>query len=260
MTSAPSFATSQLPLTVVMPAYDEAAGIAEAVREVRAAVFAVEPRAELLVVDDGSRDRTGAIARESAEGDPRIRVIERPNGGHGPALLTGLDAARGQRLLLLDSDRQIPLDDFASLWHEALGHDALLGVRRPRRDPPVRRALSAALRLAVRLLFGVALGDPNAPFKIVDAQRCRAARRRMTVDCPVPSLLLAIDLAACGCDVVERDVGHRRRPHGMSTLRGLRLARLCVRAGAALLAYRSALRRATDRGEAARAAGDRSRP
>src|SRR5512143_817972 len=96
-------------LSVVMPAYNEEGGIADATTEVREWVLDRIPGSELVVVNDGSRDGTSAILDRLSAADPRIRVIHRPNGGHGPALRAGLDAAWGERLLLIDSDQQIPL-------------------------------------------------------------------------------------------------------------------------------------------------------
>ena len=82
-------------LTIVMPAYNEEQGIAEAVAEVLREVVARVPGSELVVVDDGSRDATGRILDELARAEPALRVIHQPNGGHGRALRTGLDAAAG---------------------------------------------------------------------------------------------------------------------------------------------------------------------
>ena len=73
-------------LSVVMPAYNEEAAIADAVRDVQTHVFPVVPDAELIVVDDGSRDRTGALLDDLAAREPRLRVLHQANAGHGPAL------------------------------------------------------------------------------------------------------------------------------------------------------------------------------
>src|SRR5262245_17430036 len=104
------------PLTVVMPAYNEEGAITTAVAEVREWILDRVPGSDLLVVDDGSRDGTGAILDRLAAEDPRVGVVHRPNGGHGPALRTGIEAASGDALFLIDSDRQIPLTGFAKFW------------------------------------------------------------------------------------------------------------------------------------------------
>jgi len=114
-----------------MPVYNEEGAIVAAVDEVKQYVLSLVPESELVVVDDGSRDGTGRLLDAAAASDPRIKVIHQPNGGHGAALLTGLKAATGDHLFLIDSDRQIPLDEFKAAWSEIVaGRDAVFGVRR----------------------------------------------------------------------------------------------------------------------------------
>jgi glycosyltransferase involved in cell wall biosynthesis len=109
-----------LRLSVIMPVYNEEGAIVAAVDEVKQFVLAFVPESELVVVDDGSRDGTGPLLDAAASGDPRIRVIHQPNGGHGAALLAGLKAAQGEYVFLIDSDRQIPLDNFNAAWTEVV--------------------------------------------------------------------------------------------------------------------------------------------
>jgi glycosyltransferase involved in cell wall biosynthesis len=79
-----------------MPAYNEEATIADAVGEVQRWVLAALPSAELIVVNDGSRDDTGKILERLAASEPRLRVVNQKNAGHGAALRTGLELARGE--------------------------------------------------------------------------------------------------------------------------------------------------------------------
>jgi glycosyltransferase involved in cell wall biosynthesis len=95
-------------LSVIMPAYNEQAGITAAVAEVQQQILDRFAPAELIVVNDGSRDRTGAILDDLARQDPRLRIINQANRGHGPAILTGLHAATGDHLFLVDSDQDPP--------------------------------------------------------------------------------------------------------------------------------------------------------
>jgi glycosyltransferase involved in cell wall biosynthesis len=226
-----------------MPAYNEEAVVAEAVAAVRRHVLDALPGAELVVVDDGSRDRTGAILDGLARVDPRVRVIHRANGGHGPALRTGLDAARGDYLFLLDSDLQIPLEAFGALWAAARGRDGAFGVRADRHDPALRIWLSRAIAVALRLLFGVRLADANVPFKVVRRAAWEAARPAIPPDTLAPSLFLAVWMRAGGLDVAEQPVPHRRRATGRTAIRRWRLLRFCARAFGQLLAFRRRLPR-----------------
>lgn len=158
-------------LSVIMPVYNEEGAIVAAVDEVREHVLALIPESELVVVDDGSRDSTGGLLDDLSAADARIAVIHQVNGGHGAALLTGLKAARGEYVFLIDSDRQIPLDNFKSAWAEiTAGRDAVFGVRRRRYDPVLRLYLSRVIRHSVNVLFRVRLRDANAPVQAVSAR------------------------------------------------------------------------------------------
>ena len=141
-----------------MPVYNEEGAIVSAVDEVKQHVLQLIPDSELVVVDDGSRDGTGRLLDDAAAADARIKVIHQPNGGHGAALLRGLNAAQGEYVFLIDSDRQIPLDSFKSAWAEVTaGRDAVFGVRRRRYDPVLRLYLSRLIRHSVNVLFRVNL-------------------------------------------------------------------------------------------------------
>src|SRR5215467_14385467 len=81
-------------LSVVLPAYNEEALIAKTVSSCVEVLGVIAPDYEIIVVDDGSRDRTGAIADDLADANPRIHVVHnRPNRGYGGALMAGFDAA-----------------------------------------------------------------------------------------------------------------------------------------------------------------------
>lgn len=231
-----------IPLSVVMPAYNEEEAIGDAVHEICQHVLDALPGAELIVVDDGSRDRTGAILDELAETEPRLRVVHQPNGGHGAAVRHGLERARGDYLFLIDSDRQIPIEAFAAVWNAAQGRDGAFGVRAQRHDPPLRLFLSHQIRRALRLLFGVRLRDANAPFKVVRHAAWAAARPFIPEGTLAPSLFLAVFMKARGMDVVEVEVPHRARETGVVSIRRWKLLKFCTRAFVQLLAFRQGLR------------------
>lgn len=238
-----SDASASLPLSVVMPAFNEEGAIADAVDEVRRVILDRVDGAELIVVDDGSTDGTGPIL-DALAADGRIRVIHRANGGHGAALRTGLDAARGAYLFLLDSDRQIPLDDFPALWVAALRTDGVFGVRRRRDDPWTRLWLTRVIRLVVRLLFGVSMPDANVPFKLFRRSLWDDARPFIPEGTLAPSLFLALFVARGGYRVDSSVVPHRARGSGVPSIRHWKLLRFALRGFGQLLLFRIRIRHA----------------
>jgi dolichol-phosphate mannosyltransferase len=233
--------SARVTLSVVMPAYNEEAAIEHAVRDVVENVFPVVPDAELIVVDDGSRDATGALLDRLAEAEPRVRVIHKPNAGHGPALRTGLDAASGVFVLLVDSDRQIPLTAFPSLWEAARHNDGAFGVRKTRHDPRLRLLLTRVIRASLRPLLGVNLHDANVPFKLVRTSAWEAARPFIPEDTLAPSLFLAVFMAKAGYEVAEVDIPHKERETGTGSIRRWKLLKFCARGFGQLLTFRSRL-------------------
>lgn len=215
-------------LSVVMPAYNEEETIARAMADVLEHVMPAVGDAELVVVDDGSKDRTAEIVEDYHARHANIRLIKQLNAGHGAALRSGIDAAAGQWLLLLDSDCQISLRDFGSHWAMRDNYDALLGVRKPRHDPKLRLVISSLMKIALRLYVGVVPQDANAPYKIVSRRAWNASRSMISPRSLIPSLLLAASvLRNADLRVFQVPVVHYERSHGVSTLNAKRLTRFC---------------------------------
>ena len=227
------------PLTVAMPVYNEQATVRASTDDVQRHVLDVVSGSELVVVDDGSTDDSGRVLDEIAAADPRVRVIHQPNSGHGGALMRALSAAQGEYVLLVDSDRQIALDSFATAWaHIQRGHDCVFGVRRRRHDPMLRLYLMRLVRFAIRLLFGVRIFDANVPYKLLRRSIWNQALACIPPGTLAPSLFLALFVKLNGHDVVDMDVDHRPRAAGATSIRRLRLLTFSAKAFAQLLAFR----------------------
>lgn len=230
-------------LSVIMPVYNEEEAIVAAVDEVQRCVLDHVPGAELLVINDGSRDGTGPLVDMLAAQDRRVRVIHQPNGGHGSAVLTGLNATSGEYIFLIDSDRQIPLDDFASAWDQVMaGRDAVFGVRRRRFDPALRLRLSKLVRESVNVLFRVKLFDANVPYKLFRRAVWADVRECVPDDTLAPSMFIAIAAKSRGYNILEVDVTHKERDTGEVTLRHLRLLKFCARGFGQMLHLRRRVR------------------
>ena len=119
-------------VSVVMPAYNAERYLAAAVESVLRQSFG---DLELLIVDDGSSDRTVEIARGFAERDARVRVLEQPNAGPGPARNAALRAARGRLIAFLDSDDEWDetfLSEHVAILDARADVDVLIGNARNR--------------------------------------------------------------------------------------------------------------------------------
>src|SRR5687768_12451343 len=139
-------------LSLVLPAYNEASGIAEAVAEAHEALVGLGYEFELLVVDDGSTDDTADRVAEVAALWPRVRLLTHStNLGYGAALRTGFEAARYDLVAFTDADGQFYLDDLEDLVTLARECPVAVGWRIARKDPWRRRFLSWGYNRLARL-------------------------------------------------------------------------------------------------------------
>jgi glycosyltransferase involved in cell wall biosynthesis len=156
-------------ISVVLPAYNEEANIDRVVRQVAAYLDPMGLDYEILPVNDGSRDRTGAIIDELGRELPRVRGQQHPqNRGYGAALRTGFDAARKRYVFYMDGDGQFDIKDLDHLLPLASEDVIVTGFRIERRDPLMRR-LNAKLfgGWLVRVMLGVYVKDLNCAFKLI---------------------------------------------------------------------------------------------
>lgn len=157
-------------ISVVLPAFNEEPNIERVVRSCVAYLEERLPDYELLVVNDGSRDRTGEILNRLADELPRLRPLHHPqNRGYGAALRTGFDAAGKRFVFYMDGDGQFDIHDLDRLLPLATDEDHIVtGYRIERRDPFIRR-LNAKLfgGWLVRVMLGVRVRDLNCAFKLI---------------------------------------------------------------------------------------------
>jgi glycosyltransferase involved in cell wall biosynthesis len=170
-------------LTMAIPAFDEVANLGPAVDEARAAAARVAPGdAEILVVDDGSRDGTGAVADALASRFPDVRVVRHEtNRGFSGAMTTCFREARGDWIFLAPADGQTPMAEVIGFFEQISGSDIVVGVRATARTELKRRVLSRGFHLLARRLFSLPEREFSSAFlfrgSLLRAMRFRARPR-----------------------------------------------------------------------------------
>lgn len=226
-----------LDLSVVLPVFNEPS-IERVVREVVALVDELVPgRGEVLVVDDASTDDTPVVLTRLVEELPSLRVLRQAvNGGHGPALIRGFEAAQGRWIGHLDTDDQIPAAELGRLWEQREGADLILGDRVVRHDPRHRLVLTAFTRALVSRLAGKRVPDANVPCKLFTRELWTEVAPLIPDDTFAPSLGLVVVATRRGRSVRTVEVLHQPRVEGETTLKPLRLARAVMRSAAQTVA------------------------
>jgi glycosyltransferase involved in cell wall biosynthesis len=204
-------------VTVVLPAYEEAANLDATVRGVVRAVEALGLAFDVVVVDDGSRDATGAIADALAAEIGCVTALHHPvNRGYGAALRTGFAAATRPWIFFTDSDGQFDVSQLARLLPLAASADIVAGYRRVRRDPWHRRLYGVLFgRVLVRALLGVRVRDLNCAFKLM--RRDLVQSLGLVSDGALINAELLGKAMRAGARVVEVGVDHLPRRAGVPT-------------------------------------------
>ncbi len=206
--------------TGVLPAYNEEHNLAHVVDDVLATFERLDTPCDVLIVDDGSTDRTPQIADDFAARSENVRVLHHPtNLGFGGALKTGYAHAESDLVVVIPTDRQFQCRDLTKCLPFLEDHDVICCVRRRRRDPFARRVASTAYRTLVCLLFGLELDDINC-VKIYKLQMIR----RIDIESQGPFIDTEIlfKLAGLGARIKQVDVPHYPRVAGQATGAGLR--------------------------------------
>lgn len=157
-----------LSLSITFPCYNEEANVERMTRASLEVAARVAADYEVVIVNDGSRDRTGEIAdRLAAEHPGVVRVVHnRPNKGYGGALKAGFLACRKEWVFYTDGDAQFDLNELPLLLPLLEQHDIVTCFRKNRRDPFHRKLNAAMWGGLVNLLFGLRIRDVDCAFKI----------------------------------------------------------------------------------------------
>ena len=204
-------------LSIVVPAHNEEQNIDALVAEIRATCLDLfqgnKLRYEVIIVDDGSTDGTGAIA-DSLAVLTEVKVVHHPvNRGYGAALRSGFEAATKRYVAFIDGDRQLDPRDFLRLAPHARRTQLSIGYRKRRDDPWYRRLLGKMFsRVFVPLTIGVRVRDVDCALKIIPGELIRSAD--LSSDgALINSELLAMAVAD-GYTIHEEAVGHFPRVWG----------------------------------------------
>ena len=218
MPSAPDMSSERSwRLSIVMPAYNEEGNILEALRRADRVASRLCADYEIIVVDDGSRDRTAELVRSVSDCNQRVRLVSHENNrGYGEALRTGFRSARMDLIFFTDADNQFDLNELARFlpWSDKV--DVVAGYRVNRRDPLVRRFYAQAWNVLVRSLFYVPVRDIDCAFKlfrrhVFDSLDLESVGAMVNTE-------LMVKVGRAGAGVVELGVKHYPRTSG--TARG----------------------------------------
>jgi glycosyltransferase involved in cell wall biosynthesis len=217
-------------LTLVMPVYNEEACIGRVVESWHGTLSRLGIDFVMIVLNDGSRDGTGAALERFCR-DDRIQVVNKRNSGHGPTILMGYTRGVEQSdwVFQVDSDDEMSPAYFAGLWQRRHDFDALFGTRTNRQQAAGRRLISAVSRLAVQILFGSGVEDVNTPYRLIRSAMLRDILKCIPPDTFAPNIIVSGLLIQGGAHILNLPVPHEGRKTGMVSIVAWRLWKAAAR-------------------------------
>jgi glycosyltransferase involved in cell wall biosynthesis len=208
--------TDHCEFSLCMPAFNEEDSLSSSILNAMSFLSSRYSSFEIVVVDDGSTDDTGNIVRSLAAQHLNIRLVSHNhNRGYGAAVTTGLRAARGNLILLMDSDGQFDLSDLPNLACAIDKFDLVVGYRQNRADCFLRRVIGTLWTILIRLLLRVSAKDVDCGFKLFRRLTLENIRLSASGACISPQILL--ECKRRGFSVCEVPVHHRVRKNGTAT-------------------------------------------
>ena len=207
MSDAPHF-------SIVLPCRDQADHIGPVLERYVEALAELKRTFEIVAVPNACVDDTKAVVEAIGAREPRIRVVENPQGGWGLSVLCGLKAARGEVLSYTNSARTDPRDVVRLYERYAASAPCIAKVRRIKRNNAKREVGSLLYNLEGRLLLGVKSGDVNGTPKILSRETYE--RVRLVEEGDLIDMELLAKAQRAGIPVVELEVEGFSRHGGKS--------------------------------------------
>ncbi len=205
---------SRLPgISVFLPSHNEEPNVERVVRGFVAELPQLAADYEVIVVNDGSTDRTGAVADRLASENPHVKVVHhQKNRGYGGAVISGIRAATQPYVVLADGDGQFDPKEVELLAAYVPEYDVVVGKRIQRADHLMRRINGKAWTMLVRIVLGIGISDIDCGFKLfkhelLDGMELRAHGAMISTE-------LMARVAGRGAKIKEIGVHHLPRLAG----------------------------------------------
>lgn len=210
--------TETYSISMVFPAYNEQDNLERLLKEADEAVSKVSSDYEIIVVDDGSTDETPALLKQLQTVYPFLVVYTHaPNKGYTAALRTGFTNARKELVFYSDSDCQFKLDEIDLLLPYTKTHDLVVGYRKDRQDPWIRKFVSRCFNMMSHAVFKFNVRDVDCAFKFFRRsvfEKIKIKSEHFMVDTEIMSKAVVY-----GFKVKEVGVTHLPRNAGKTTVK-----------------------------------------
>ncbi len=211
-------------LSIIIPVYNEEAGLAALYDRLYPALDALQTTYEIIFIDDGSRDRTAALLREQWSVRPDVTrvILLASNAGQHMAIMAGFEHSRGDILVTLDADLQNPPEEIGKLVEKVReGYDCVGSIRQQRRDSAFRRYASKAMNRLRERITRIKMTDQGCMLRAYSRNIVDAINSCKEVSTFIPALAYSF-----AQNPAEVEVAHEERHAGESKYSFYSLIRL----------------------------------
>lgn len=204
-------------VSIFMPAYNEEGNIAATIMDAKEAANRIAQEYEIIVVNDGSLDKTAEIVKGLSKLDPHIRLVSHSvNKGYGAAVKTGLNACHNDWIFFTDSDGQFHYDEIEKFVLASQSADLVMGYRKKRMDP-FHRVFVAQVLLKIWnfLLFGLTVRDVDCAYKLFSKEV--RDKIKLKTESAITVSEFIIKAKAAGFRIKQLPVTHYARRFGEQT-------------------------------------------
>lgn len=208
-------------LYLVMPEYNEEENIGQVIADWYPVVEQIGGESRLVVLDDGSKDRTYSILKDACADHPLLIPVKKENQGHGATVLYGYRYALEQEpdyIFQTDSDGQTDPREFWEFWEQREAYDMVIGHRCRREDGRSRIFVTQVLKLVIRLCFHEDVTDANTPFRLMKAEVLREQIRLIPENFNLSNVILSVIYAKKGLRVKYIPITFRPRQGGENSI------------------------------------------
>jgi glycosyltransferase involved in cell wall biosynthesis len=185
-------------LFIIIPAYNEEMNIRPVAVQWHEITVKTGTESKLVIIDDGSKDKTWAVLKELSLELPQLIPFTKPNGGHGAAVLFGYNYALKQGadyIFQTDSDGQTLPDEFWPFWEQRNNYSAIIGYRKRRQDGISRIVVTKVLKFIIFCVFHLRIPDANTPFRLIQAKTLQKHIEKIPRDFNLSNVMLTVCFA-----------------------------------------------------------------
>lgn len=205
-------------LSLFFPAYNEEANLGPTVEKAIPVLKKVAEKFELIIVNDGSKDKTQEVAEKLKEKYAFIKIItHNPNQGYGVALRSGFYNSQYAWIVFTDSDGQFDFSEVERLIEKSIGADMVVGYRINRQDSVTRKIFGQGWTLLANLLLGLRVKDIDCAFKLIKKEVIDKIPKLQSTRGGMISPELVGKARKAGFKIVEVGIHHFPRREGKQT-------------------------------------------